>query len=159
MRRSLGACLALALLVGVLTAPSSAGPTSREETATYVFDPTQGGVTAWFSNDMGVFFGEEVVFRTEKGETSLDITIADDSGETMSVAVWHRDTTYVICGSAEDLAIRGGKPVYVQVFLELTPAMYEGCDAPALPTQGTVTARFNAGAEKYDAAKHKHQHN
>jgi hypothetical protein len=157
MRRSLGAGLALVLLVGGLVAPSNAAPREREETAPYAFDPTQGGFTAWFSNDMGFFFGEEVVFPTQKDETSVDITVTDDSGETMSAAVWHRDTTYVICGSAEDLAIRGGKPVYVQVFLELTPAMYEGCDAPALPTEGTVEATFEAtGSEKYHRAKHEH---
>jgi hypothetical protein len=106
---------------------------------------------------MGLFFGEEVVFPTQKDETSVDITVTDDSGETMSVAVSHRDTTYVICGGAEDLAIRGGKPVYVQVFIELTPAMYEGCDAPALPTEGMVEATFKAtGAEKDHRAKHEH---
>ena len=157
MRRSLGAGLALVLLVGGLVAPSNAGPRTREASATYAFDPAQGGVTAWFSNDMGLFFGDEVVFPTQKDETSVDITVTDDSGETMSAAVWHRDTTYVICGSAEDLAIRGGKPVYVQVFLELTPAMYEGCDAPALPTQGMVEATFEAAAvEKDHRDKHEH---
>ena len=156
MRRSLGVTLVLALLVGGLISPSSAAPREREETAPYAFDATRGRLTLWASNDMGLFFGDETVFDTEPDETTVDIAVADDSGETMAVVVSHRRTRHVFCGSAEDIPIQGGKPVYVQVFLELTPGMYDGCDAPALPTQGTVTATFHVGAEEYQAAKREH---
>ncbi len=119
---------------------------TREARKQYSFSPVSGGgFTGWFDSDYGIFFGRPATFASRAGERIISVEIADDSGSEVAAAVWQRgrgSLDKVICTRAAHLGITGGKPAFVQVFLETTPRMYAGCEAPALPTKGTISLSF-----------------
>ena len=136
------------MLVTVLmlatAAPALGGRRHQHRTvkSTYVFSPvTGGGISGWFNDDYGVFFGPAWSIETKSNEQRISVAVADNFSEAVAAAVWQRKGPLkVICGTADDLKIKGGKPVFIQVFFELTPGEGEGCASPGLPTEGTITA-------------------
>jgi hypothetical protein len=131
------------LLLGGLVAPVGAQGSAQK--ARYEFSPAQGGgITGWYGNHYGVFFGDAPGFKTNAGDRFVIVHIADDSGEEVSAAAWQKGgPVRAFCNHAR-IPIRGGKPVYVQVYLDLTPQEYGGCDLPAHPTSGTIAVRTKA---------------
>jgi hypothetical protein len=139
MRRFLMSLAAAVVLAGLVAAPAGAGSTQK---AKYNFSPVEGGgVTGWYGNNYGVFFGDAPGFKTSAGDRFAIVHIMDDSGEDVSAAAWQKGgRVQAFCNHAR-IPIRGGKPVYVQVYLDLTPQEYGGCDLPAHPTTGTIAVR------------------
>lgn len=164
MRKMIGIVVASALLSGALFAPVHAGKKGNDRTtvrtASYEFDPSQGGLTAWFGEDYGLFFGDPAILPSKKGEVYVDLEIADDSGAPITAAVWQEDgDTTVICNATSaPIDIMGGAAVHVQVFFDLTPAAFAGCETPSMPTTGTVTATFHAPGHVAKPPKSHHDH-
>lgn len=130
-----------ALVCASIPVYASAASKSRTEEARYEFDPTQQGLTGWFGDDYGLFFGDPVEFSTKRKDTHAEVTVTDDSGSEITAAIWQEggDTTVICGGTSPHLEIRGGKALYVQVFVDVTFAAFDGCDVPALPSSGTIT--------------------
>jgi hypothetical protein len=143
--RKLTMLAVVAALVGGLVHPVHASGARREESS-YDFDYTKPGTTAWFGHDYGIFFGDAVEFRTKTSEKLVRLVVADDSGEPVTAGVWQEGSvSKVICERSDaTIPIVGGKPVYVQVFVDVTFAEYDGCASPVVPTTGTVTATFTS---------------
>ena len=136
----------LAALIGTLIQPANAGRAGREVKGSYDFDFTNPGVSGWFGHDLGIFFGDAVEFQTRRSEKFVNLVVADDSGDPITAGIWQEGSvSRVICElSDQSIPIVGGKPVYVQVFVDATFAEYDGCASPAVPTTGTVTATFTS---------------
>ncbi|MGH2754607.1 MAG: hypothetical protein ACRDLB_09245 [Actinomycetota bacterium] len=144
MKRILAVLMAAVSLLG-LAAVSEARPRTRTQSSEYTFSPSpESGVSGWFGEDYGIFFGDPVVFRTRRAEKHASIIVDDASSDDVSAAVWQQDGAQIlICGSGE-VPIEGGKPLFVQLIIELTPAMFEGCATPSVPSEGTITVTLSS---------------
>ena len=140
MGRRISIAVTALVLAGV--APGTAGP-ARTAEAPYDFDVTNPGASGWFGANYGVFFGDAVMLDTRAKERSVDVSVADAGGDAVSAALWQEGgEAIVFCSDSGRLPIAGGEPVYVQVIVDATPQEPGGCDTPAVPTTGTVTAVF-----------------
>ncbi|HEX2195401.1 MAG TPA: hypothetical protein VHJ76_00625 [Actinomycetota bacterium] len=140
MRRTISAAAVALVLAGV--APAGAAP-ARTAGAPYDFDATKPGASGWFGANYGVFFGDAVVLETRAKERSVALTVADAGGEAVSAAAWQEGgEAIVFCSESGRLPIAGGEPLYVQVIVDATPQEPGGCETPAVPTTGTVSATF-----------------
>ena len=145
MRRAMVLTVAVALAATTMGVASAGGRTTgRKATSPYKFDVTNPGASAWFGEDLGLFFGDGATFPTKKAERSVTIDVKDDLGRPVTAAVWQEGgPTTVICSKSNRIGVRGGKALYVQVFVDLTPANFGGCTTPEVPTEGVVTATFS----------------
>ncbi|MDQ3953522.1 MAG: hypothetical protein M3279_11265 [Actinomycetota bacterium] len=140
MRKTISAAAIAFVLAGVT--PGVAAP-ARTAEAPYDFDVTKPGASGWFGANYGVFFGDAVTLETRAKERSVDLSVADAGGEAVSAAAWQEGgEAIVFCSDSGRLPIRGGQPVFVQVIVDATPQEPGGCEAPSVPTTGTVTATF-----------------
>lgn len=138
--RKIGIVLAVLALTSLH--PASAGP-ARTVDAPYDFDLTKPGASGWFGANYGVFFGDAVAIDTLRKERFVTVTVADDGGEPVSAAAWQDGAEAVVfCSDSGRIPIAGGEPVFVQVIVDATPHEPGGCETPALPTTGTMTAVF-----------------
>ena len=135
------------LLVLGLAMPTAAPATAQRDRkqrsveTTYLFSPvSERGFSGSIHDDSGLFFGRAWTIQTKPYERSLSVSVADDFADAVAAAVWQeKGPTHVFCGSAEDLKFKGGRPVFVQVFLEV-PGSLQGCESTGVPTQGTISA-------------------
>jgi hypothetical protein len=141
MRRATGIVLISLAVVGAL-GPAAAAP-ARTVEEPYDFDLTDPGTSAWYGSNYGVFFGDPVVIETQRRERSVLLSVKDSSAGTVSAAVWQENgETTVFCSESERVPVIGGAPLFVQVIVDATPHEPGGCETPAVPTTGTVTAVF-----------------
>lgn len=141
MRRFTGIVLGALLVIGAIVAPAAASKARAR--ATYDFDLTKPGASAWYGGDYGVFFGDAVAFNTAPRQRAAMVHVADDSGKPVSAAVWQEGKrAYVFCESLPHFPVSGGDPIFVQVIVDVTPTTGNGCATPALPTTGTVEVMF-----------------
>jgi hypothetical protein len=139
-------------------APAIAAKT-RVAKATYNFDMTQGG-SVWVNDDNVALTSADdtLVFETTRSDQMVTLTVMDDAAATVSAAMWQKGTpTMIFCNEMAAMPITGGRPVYVQIILDVTPAPSAGCETPEVPTTGTVTASFTGGAKK-KMSRHGHHH-
>ena len=140
MRKTIGTA-AIALVLANM-APGAAAP-ARTAEAPYDFDVTKPGASAWFGANYGVFFGDAVTLETRAKERVIELSVVDASGDAVSAAAWQEGgETMVFCTDSGRLPVAGGEPIFVQVIVDATPQEPGGCDTPAVPTTGTVTATF-----------------
>ncbi len=141
MSRAIGIAVISFVAVAAL-GPAGAAP-ARTVEAPYDFDLTDPGTSGWYGSNYGVFFGDVVVIETLRKERSVQISVADSSAGAVSVAAWQETgETTVFCGDSGRLPVIGGSPLFVQVIVDATPHEAGGCETPALPTTGTITAAF-----------------
>ncbi|HEX2056842.1 MAG TPA: hypothetical protein VHI71_00595 [Actinomycetota bacterium] len=140
MRRQITTAAIVLVLAAV--APGAAAPVRTAE-APYDFDLTKPGASGWYGANYGVFFGDTVTLATRAKERSVELSVVDAGGDAVSAAAWQEGgESVVFCSDSGRLPIIGGQPVMVQVIVDATPQEPGGCDAPAVPTTGTVTASF-----------------
>ena len=140
MRKTISAAAIALVLAGVT--PGLAAP-ARTAEAPYDFDVTNPGVSGWYGANYGVFFGDAVTLETRSKERSVELSVVDAGGEAVSAAAWQEGgEPTVFCSDSGRLRITGGQPVFVQVIVDATPQEPGGCDTPAVPTTGTITATF-----------------
>lgn len=143
MKRIASVAVVTSLLIsGTLAVAADAR--MRSAKAPYNFDLSKPGTSAWYGDDYGVFFGDTVTFQTARGQKAVMLSVMDDSAGSVSAAVWQEGkTAQVFCDSLGHYRISGGKPVYVQVIVDVTTTTGNGCATPELPTTGTVSVMFH----------------
>ncbi len=143
MRRIACTGLVIALSLAMSAVPADASKYGTVK-ASYDFDLTKPGVTGWFGDDYGVFFGESVTIPTPRGSRAAMLSVMDDSADAVSAAAWQDgQPAKVFCDTVDHLPIKGGKPLHLQVIIDVTPATQNGCASAAVPTTGTITAMFH----------------
>ena len=143
MRRTLIGALVLSVALTAF-AGSPAFAKHRMVNATYNFDLSKPGGSAWFGEDYGVIFGDAVTFKTVRSDRTVDLVVADDSATAVSAAVWQEGSpAQVFCGGIQGVKVKGGKPLFVQVIIDANaPQTENGCVGAEPPTTGRVEAMF-----------------